>query len=124
MAIVRDGRNLLAGLLVGDGNTDLSSDNAYIWVGSGVTAHSPTDAHLITSGVGASMEDTYPITATNVLTFRSLFSTDDANFQWEEWGVKNTSATGVSLFNRKQEALGVKTTSQSWQMTVTLTLTT
>jgi len=124
MAIVRDGRNLMTGLLVGDGNTDLSSDNAYIWVGSGVTAHDPTDAHLATTGIGSSQESGYPITATNVLTFRSTFATDEAYFQWEEWGIKNTSTTGSSLFNRKVESLGTKTSTQTWQMTVTLTITT
>jgi len=70
------------------------------------------------------MEDGYPSTATNVLTFRSVFATDEANFQWEEWGIKNVNTTGTTLFNRKQEALGVKTNTQTWQMTATLTFTT
>ena len=124
MPIVRDGRNLVAGLIAGDSVNPLSSDNAYIWIGSATADHAPTDAHLTASGIGASMEDGYPTTATNVLTFRSVFTTDEANFQWEEWGIKNINTTGATLFNRKQEALGVKTNTQTWQMTATLTFTT
>ena len=55
------------------------------------------------------------------LTFRSLFGTGDANFAWNEWGVFNASSSGTML-NRKVESLGTKTSAQSWQLTVTLTI--
>jgi hypothetical protein len=67
------------------------------------------------------MDATYPTRATNVLTFRSTFTTSDANFAWAEWAVFNASSSGTML-NRKVEALGTKTSAQTWQITVTLTV--
>jgi len=67
------------------------------------------------------MEATYPQRAANALTFRALFATDEANFTWAEWGVFNAVAAGT-MMNRKVEALGTKTSAQSWQLTVTNTL--
>lgn len=67
------------------------------------------------------MDATYPQIAGNVLTFRATFATGDANFAWNEWGVFNAASAGVML-NRKVEALGTKTASQSIQLTVTVTV--
>jgi hypothetical protein len=67
------------------------------------------------------MDATYPQVAANVLTFRSTFGTSEAHFAWQEWGVFNAS-TGGTMMNRKVESLGTKTSSQSWQITVTITL--
>jgi hypothetical protein len=67
------------------------------------------------------MDATYPQVSTNVITFRSTFATGDANFAWQEWGVFNASSAGTML-NRKVESLGTKTSAQTWQFTVTITL--
>jgi hypothetical protein len=75
------------------------------------------------------MDATYPTdSGAGVLTFRSTFALADANFAWNEWGVFNAIGTGSpptggTMLNRKQEALGTKAATQSWQFTVTLTLT-
>lgn len=68
------------------------------------------------------MEATYPQRSANVITARSLFGLADANFPWNEWGFFNASSGGT-MMNRKVESLGTKPASQSWQFTVTLTLT-
>lgn len=122
MALTNVGRNDFAADIIGGSITEFDNTNAHIGVGNGtgVFAKAQTDLQ------GASkfrqpMEATYPQIATNVLTFRSLFATGDANFAWEEWGVFNAVSAGTML-NRKVESLGTKTSAQSWQFTVTLTV--
>lgn len=67
------------------------------------------------------MEAGYPQRATNVLTFRSLFASGEANFAWNEWGIFNAASAGT-MMARKVESLGTKTSAQSWQMTATITI--
>jgi hypothetical protein len=125
------GRNLLAALMLGESITPLfATTGSVLWVGSGTGVHNSADNHLNVPGVAATMLSGYPIRAVNVNTFRGLYATNIANFQWEEWGVKNgtssaTSTSGnVSMFQRKQEALGVKASTAQWQFTVEISLTT
>lgn len=117
-------RDLLASLSVGAGGTAFNNANAYIGVGDSTTAHAytQTDLQAATNKLRKAMDATYPQLATNVMTFRATFSTAEANFAWQEWGVFNAS-TGGTMMQRKVESLGTKTSSQSWQFTVTLTLT-
>src|SRR5262245_40117275 len=102
---------------------------AWIHVGSDTGAFDSAQNSMLTgvSGNVASsasriklMESGYPQRTNNALTYRALYSTEAANFDWNEWGLKNTSASSTgtgTLFNRKQEALGTKTNTQSWQIT-------
>jgi hypothetical protein len=55
------------------------------------------------------------------MTFRSTFATSEANWAWQEWGVFNAFSSGT-MMSRKVESLGTKTSAQSWQLTVTITL--
>lgn len=117
--------NIATAIVTGTmGGTAFNNANAYIGVGSDSgTAYANTQTDLIgASKFRKAMDATYPQQATNVLTFRSTFALADANFAWNEWGVFNAAAAGVML-NRKVESLGTKAGTQSWQFTVTLTLT-
>jgi hypothetical protein len=67
------------------------------------------------------METGYPSLATNVISFRSVFGTGVANVAWNEWGLLN-AATAGELLNRKVESLGTKTSAQTWQITVDITV--
>lgn len=125
MALTNAGRDFIAQAIVNDGSpTFFTNANAHIGVGDSTTAFSAsqTDLQAATNKVRKAMESTYPQRATNVLTLRSLYGTGDANFAWDEWGVFNASSGGTML-SRKVEALGTKTSAQSWQITVTLTVT-
>lgn len=104
--------------------TLFDNTNAYIGVGdsSAAFAASQTDLQAATNKLRKGMEATYPQRAANVLTLRSLFGTGDANWAWNEWATFNHASTGTML-QRKVESLGTKTSAQSWQLTVTLTLT-
>jgi hypothetical protein len=123
MALTNAGRDQIAADLIGEAVTEFNNANAYLGVGNSTTVFAAAQTDL----QGASktrkvMDATYPQRATNVLTFRSTFGTSEANHAWDEWGVFNGSTGGVML-NRKVEALGTKTSAQSWQLTATLTVT-
>ena len=131
MPLVQLGRNNLAALAVSTGSMrPWNATGAYLIVGNSTAAH--TTAQTWMQGASSTMKTMdagYPTRATNVCTFRATFSTAEANFAWNEWGVTNTTSTGdanQSLLNRKVEdpSLGTKTSAQSWQITCDITFTT
>jgi hypothetical protein len=132
MPIHYTGRNIIASLLLGFTPTPyLATTGAVMWVGSGTAAHDPLDNHLKGSSVAATMLSGYPINSpNNRMTFRGLYATNIANFEWQEWGIKNSTGTATStagsvyMLQRKQESLGTKASTQQWQLTVDLDITT
>lgn len=122
MALTNAYRDYLAGLTTGTG-TAFTNATSYIGVGDSSTAFVATQTDLVaaTNKLRKAMDATYPQVAANVMTFRSTFGTSDANYAWNEWAVFNASSSGTML-NRKVESLGTKTSAQSWQFTVTITL--
>lgn len=124
MALTNAGRNFIAAAIMNDGPpTFFTNANAYIGAGDSNTAYAAgqTDLQAASNKLRKAMESTYPSLATNVITFRSLFGTSDANWAWEEWAVFNASSSGTMLC-RKVESLGTKTSAQSWQITATITV--
>lgn len=122
MPLTNVGRNFMAGTVIANPATLFDNSNAYLGVGDGTTAFSASQTDLQgTNKYRQGMAATYPTIATNVLTFRSLFATGNANFAWEEWGTFNASSSGTML-NRLVESLGTKTSAQSWQLTVDITV--
>ena len=122
IALTNAYRDYVAGLTTGTG-TAFNNANSYIGVGDSTTAFAATqtDLQAATNKLRKAMDATYPQVAANVITFRSTFATTDANYAWQEWGVFNASSAGTML-NRKVESLGTKTSAQTWQITVTITL--
>ena len=122
IALTNAYRDFVAGLTTGTG-TAFNNANSYIGVGDSTTAFAATqtDLQAATNKLRKAMDATYPQVAANVLTFRSTFATTDANWAWQEWGVFNASSAGT-MMNRKVESLGTKTSAQTWQITVTITL--
>lgn len=124
MPLTNAGRNFIATAIMNDGPpTFFDNTNAYIGVGDSTTAFavSQTDLQAATNKLRRGQEPTYPQRSTNILTYRSVFGTSDANFAWQEWAMFNASAAGTML-SRKVENLGTKANTQSWQITVTLTV--
>lgn len=125
MPLTTVGRNFIAAAIMNSGSpTFYTNANAYLGAGDSNTAFSAahTDLQAASNKLRKAMEATYPTLATNVLTFRSLFGTGDANFAWEEWALFNASSSGTMLC-RKVESLGTKTSAQSWQLTADITVT-
>jgi hypothetical protein len=113
MALTNAFRDYLAAKLVGGAAALFDNANAHIGVGNSTTAFAATQTDL----VGA----TYPQAAAGAMTFRSTFATGDANFAWEEWGVFNAAAAGT-MMNRVVQANGTKASTETKQVTVTITL--
>ena len=99
----------------------LTPANAHIGVGDGTTAFAAGQTDLQgTNKVRRAMNTGYPTRTANSITLQATFGTEDANFDWNEWGVFNSSSGG-NMFCRKVESLGTKTNSATWQLSVTLT---
>jgi hypothetical protein len=56
--------------------------------------------------------------------YKSTFTSTEANFAWNEWGLFNRAATGAvqRMLNRKAGALLTKTSAATASLTVTLSL--
>ena len=130
MPLVVTGRNNIAALIVSTGAMrPWGATGAYFLVGNSTATHSTAHTFMQGTTTMMAMDAGYPTRATNVNTFRATFSTAQANFAWNEWGIFNSTSTGdaaASLLNRKVEdpSLGTKTSAQSWQITADITFTT
>ena len=116
-------RDFQAQAAIGEAVTAFNAANAHIGAGDSTTAFAATqtDLQAATNKLRKAQEASYPTRSGNVLTFRSLFGTADANWAWQEWGIFNDSSAGV-MMSRKVESLGTKTSAQSWQVTATITI--
>lgn len=129
MPLVQVARDRIAGLIVGVETCHWGDAKATIWVATSTAAHSGTSTWFgsaTTATWAATMETGFPARATNVLQFSGIFSTAVANIQWEQWGINTatSSSTGILLNVAAQQALGTKTSAQSWQLTACVTITT
>lgn len=117
-------------------NTLFSNAEAVIFVGNSTAAAVNTQVDLQATSsrrFAKGMEATYPIhttgdgsTANLNIAFKSVYSTAQANFAWQEWGVgnstKSTAPYAGRLLNRKVQSLGTKSTAATWTFTCTLSL--
>lgn len=115
-------RDYLAGLTTGSG-TPFNNANAYIGVGDSSTAFAAgqTDLQASTNKLRKGMDASYPTVTTNAMTFKATFSTSEANFAWNEWGIFN-AASGGTMMQRKVESLGTKTSAMTWTVEFTINL--
>ena len=116
-------RDFWAQITIGEAVTNFANANARIGAGDSSTAFAATqtDLQAATNKFRKGMEATYPQRSGNVWTFRSLFATGEANFDWNEWGIFNAASGGV-MMTRKVESMGTKTSVQSFQLTLTITV--
>ena len=130
MGLLREGRNLLAQMLTKTHSTNAYYDStgAVLFVGSGTAScHDPTYTALQGAPVASTMEAGYPSLATNIIQYRGTYTTAQANFEWWEWSIGNSTAScGLDNLNRawSSAGLGTKVNTQSWQMTASVSLTT
>lgn len=125
MPIVRVGRDQVANLISGAGTA--WGTNAYMWVSSSTAGHSPATTWFGPTGASPSCQQAgYPIRTANVLQYRGLWSTDAANFEWNQWGIGNATSTSAGeLLNMSNQSCFIqKTNQQSVQFTTCVTITT
>lgn len=143
--IEREGNLLMYGgasclwqTLIGNGTatagqalTYFNNTQAAIGAGDSNTAAAATQTNLqaASNKLRKAMDATYPqhtdatTSGAASIVFRSTFTTSDANYAWQEWGIFNSATDAVGrMLNRKVESLGTKTSSATWQFTCTLTL--
>lgn len=120
MALTTSGAAFLAQAAVGQG-TPFNNANARLGVGDGSTAFAVEQTDLQGSNkFRKEMDVGYPIVDAPVVTFKSTFAQNEANFAWNEWGVFNAATDGVML-NRVVETNGTKQDNQTWILEVSVT---
>lgn len=122
--LVNAGINALWTLVCGTGATKFDNTNAYLGVGDSSTAEgaSQTDLQAASNKLRKAMNGGYPTYGTSQKgTWQSDFTSAEANFAWNEFGVFNAAAAGTML-NRKVSSQGTKTAGQTWRLTLEITL--
>ena len=105
---------------------------ARICVGDSSTAASAGQTWLqaATNKFCVAMDATYPTQSTNQAVFRATFASGNANYAWNEFVIDNcngsnstsTTQSGGSALDRVVSAQGTKASGQTWQPSMTLTI--
>ncbi len=122
--IVTNGANLLLNAIVAAIGTPFNATNARIGVGDSSTAATAadTDLNAATNKLRV-VVNSIPTVSTNVLTAVATFTTGQANYVWQEWGLFNAASGATSMLNHAVTNLGTKTSASAWTITVTITIT-
>lgn len=109
--------NLVAGL----GGTAFGS-TAYLGVGDSTTAATAaqTDLQAATNKVRFAVAAA-PTVSTNQCTWSGTANTSTGNYAWQEAGVF-TASSGGTMLNRLVTSFGTKTSSASWTLSLTLSI--
>lgn len=115
------GWNEILKLITGASTSAFSTANTVIGAGDSSTAFNAADTDLkaATNKTYKAVTSGFPTTPTvGTLQFSAVFYSSEGNHAWEEVVVKNT-VSGV-IWNRAVSSIGVKTSSLSRTVTVTL----
>lgn len=115
MPLSNAGTVVFSNAIVGTSYTPFNHSNSYIGVGDSLAAFSvtQTDLQASTNKLRKPMDSSFPTISGVVLTFQGTFNPSDANYDWNEWGVFDSSSGGIML-TRKIGYLGTKTNTQTW----------
>ena len=122
--LLNEGIAELLDLLIGAGGTAFNNANSYLGVGDSATAEAATQTGLqaITNKLYKAMEATYPSRSAQTITFRSVFGSADANFDWNEFTAANGNSDAAVNLNRKVSAQGTKAVGQTWTLDLQITI--
>ncbi|MEA1957607.1 MAG: hypothetical protein U9N01_04550 [Euryarchaeota archaeon] len=99
-------------------------DNTHAQIGVGDSSAAAnatqTDLQAAVNKTYKGMEATFPTSTTQKATFKSSFGSSEANYEWNEWVVKQSTST--KCINRKVDAMGTKASGSTWTLEVTITL--
>lgn len=113
-----------------------NSSNTRIGVGTSTVAASGTQTDMSTGTFGTptssraygTMEAGYPLHndgasgTSSTISFKSIFDSGAANFDWNEWAVLNGTATTSRMLNRKVQYIGTKQVGEVWTFIINITL--
>jgi hypothetical protein len=121
--LVTNGIQILEDALIGVGITAFNNANARIGVGDSSTAATvgQTDLQAATNKLRKAMDATFPSRTGTTISFKSSFTSGEANWAWNEWGIFNAASGATSMLNRKVESLGTKS-SGTWTLQTDITI--
>ena len=128
--LLNAGIQRLEDILIGVAGTAFNAANSRLGVGNVATAEAASQTDLLAAAGAANrqfkvMNATFPSRATQTISWQSDFTSGEANFVWNEWGVDNGTSNSTTvvapMLNRKVAALGTKSTG-TWTLTGTLTI--
>jgi hypothetical protein len=121
--LLNEGITELLNLIGGISGSAWSNANAYLGVGDSSTAEaaSQTDLQAATNKLYKAMASGYPQVSAQTITFRSQFTSAEANFSWGEFTVSNSSSGSGKNLNRKVSAQGTKASGQTWTLDLSIT---
>jgi len=121
--LLNEGITALLNLLTGETETDFSESNAYIGVGDSSTAESASQTGLqaVTNKLYKAVESGYPAISSQTVTWRAIFGSAEANFDWNEFTVCNGSSDSGDNLNRKVSDQGTKASGQTWTFDLSIT---
>lgn len=117
--LLNEGIGELWDLACGLGTPDaFSNANAYLGVGDSTTAESAahTGLQAPTNKLYKAMEASYPQRSAQTVTWRSVFGSAEANFDWNEFTVANGNSDAAVNLNRKVSDQGTKASGQTWTL--------
>jgi len=120
---LNEGLQLCMTLITGAGGTAYSQANTYVGVGESATGEGPTDTGLLGSTkTYKACEAGYPTRVGQVITWRGIFGSADANIAWNEYTVVNAATDAGTNLNRKTSSKGTKASGETWTLDVAITL--
>lgn len=121
--MLNEGLTVLQSLLVGSVGTPYSNANAYLGVGDSAVAEDATQTGLqaATNKTYKPMETGYPTTTGQTTTWRAVFGSTDANYDWNEFTIVNAADDTGDNLNRKTSTQGTKASGQVWTLDLSIT---
>jgi len=121
--LLNEGITALQNLLTGAAETNFGNANAYLGVGDSTTAAAAAQTGLqaSTNKLYKAMESGYPTIAAQTTTWRAVFGSSEANFDWEEFTVANGNSDAADNLNRLVSDQGTKASGQTWTLDLAIT---
>jgi hypothetical protein len=121
--LLNEGIAALLNLLTGAAETAFSNANSYLAVGDSSTAAAAAQTGLqaATNKLYKAVESGYPSIASQTVTWRAIFGSSDANFDWNEFSVASGNSDAADNLNRLVSAQGTKASGQTWTLDLEIT---
>ena len=97
-------------LIIGSGGAAFNTANTYIGVGDSAApaAAGQTDLQAAVNKTYKKVEPTFPYIDGTTMIFQAAFYENDANYNWNEFCIRNGMGSGSVCLNRKVEDKGRK----------------
>lgn len=114
--LLNEGITAFLNLLTGGAETAFNNANSYIGVGDSTTAAAAAQTGLqaASNKTYKAMAATYPLIASQTVTFRAVFGSSDANYAWAEFTIASGNSDAADNLNRVVSAQGTKASGQVW----------